>query len=39
MASTTDLLQRTITALQREFVMKDLGSLHHFLDIIAKRRP
>jgi hypothetical protein len=37
-ASTADLLQRTITALQREFAMKDLGPLHHFLGIIAERR-
>jgi hypothetical protein len=29
-ASTADLLQRTITALQREFAMKDQGPLHHF---------
>jgi hypothetical protein len=39
MASTADLLQRTIVALQREFVMKDLGPLHHFLGITAERRP
>jgi hypothetical protein len=32
------LLQRTIIALQREFVMKDLGLLHHFLGITTKRR-
>jgi hypothetical protein len=38
-ASTVDLLQRTIVALQREFAMKDLGPLHHFLDITAERRP
>jgi hypothetical protein len=37
--STTDLLQRMIVALQREFMMKDLGPLHHFLGIIAERRP
>jgi hypothetical protein len=37
--STTDLLHRTIVALQREFAMKDLGPLHHFLDITAERRP
>jgi hypothetical protein len=28
-ASTTDLLLRTIIALEREFAMKDLGPLHH----------
>ena len=38
-ASTDDLLQRTILALQREFAMKDLGPLHHFLSITAERRP
>jgi hypothetical protein len=38
-ASTADLLQRTIVALQREFTMKDLGPLHHFLGITAERRP
>ena len=37
-ASTANLLQRTIVALQREFTMKDLGPLHHFLSITAKRR-
>jgi len=30
-ASSTGLLQRTITSLQSEFAMKDLGKLHHFL--------
>jgi hypothetical protein len=38
-ASTVDLLQRTIVALQLEFAMTDLGTLHHFLGITAKRRP
>jgi hypothetical protein len=37
-ASTTDLLQRTIVALQWEFAMKDIGPLHHFLGITAERR-
>jgi hypothetical protein len=37
--STTDLLQRTIVALQREFAMKDLRPLHHFLGITAERQP
>jgi hypothetical protein len=32
-ASNTELLQRTISASQWEFSMKDLGQLHHFLDI------
>jgi hypothetical protein len=34
--STTDLLQRKIVALQREFAIKDLGPLH-FLGITAER--
>jgi hypothetical protein len=38
-ASSDALLQRTIVALQREFAMKDLRLLHHFLEITAKRRP
>jgi hypothetical protein len=37
--STADLLHRMILALQREFVMKGLGPLHHFLGITAKRWP
>jgi hypothetical protein len=36
--SSTELLRRTISALQREFIMKNLGSLHHFLDITVERR-
>jgi hypothetical protein len=39
MASTADLLQRTIGALQREFTIKGLGPLHHFLGITVERRP
>jgi hypothetical protein len=38
-ASSTELLRRIISALQREFTMKDLGPLHHFLDITVERRP
>jgi hypothetical protein len=38
-ASSTTLLRRTISALQREFTMKDLGPLHHFLGITVERRP
>jgi hypothetical protein len=38
-ASTADLLQRMIIALQREIAMKDLGPLHHFLGITAECRP
>jgi hypothetical protein len=37
-ASSTELLGRTISALQREFAMKDLGPLHHFLGITVERR-
>jgi hypothetical protein len=38
-ASSTELLHRTISALQRKFAMKDLGPLHHFLSIIVEHRP
>jgi hypothetical protein len=38
-ASSTELLRRTIFALQREFAIKDLRPLHHFLGITVKRRP
>jgi hypothetical protein len=38
-ASSTELLRRTIFAFQREFAMKDLGPLHHFLGITVERRP
>jgi hypothetical protein len=38
-AFSTELLRRTISALQREFAMKDLGPLHHFLGITDERRP
>jgi hypothetical protein len=37
-ASSTELLRRTISALQREFTMKDLGPLHHFLGITVEYR-
>jgi hypothetical protein len=33
------LLRRTISALQQEFTIKDLGPLHHFLGITVERRP
>jgi hypothetical protein len=38
-SSTANLLQRTIGALQREFTVKDLGPLPHFLGITAEHRP
>jgi hypothetical protein len=38
-ASSTELLCRTISALYREFVMKDLGPLHHFLSITVEHHP
>jgi hypothetical protein len=38
-ASSTELLRRTISALQRGFSMKDLRPLHHFLGITVERRP
>jgi hypothetical protein len=38
-ASSTELLRRTISALQREFAIKDLGPLHHLLGITVERRP
>jgi hypothetical protein len=37
--SSTELLRRTISAIQREFATKDLGPLHHFLGITVERRP
>mgnify|MGYP000891389624 CR=1 FL=1 len=37
-ASSTELLQCTITALQFEFSMKELGELHHFLGMHVQRR-
>jgi hypothetical protein len=36
--SSMELLHRTISALQREFTMKDLGPLHHFIGITVERR-
>jgi len=37
-ASSIGLLQRTITSLQSEFAMKDLGELHHFLGMHVQHR-
>ena len=36
-ASSPELLQRIISALQQEFSMKDLGELHHFLGMHVQR--
>ena len=36
-ASSTGLLRRIISALQREFAMKDLGELHYFLGMHVQR--
>jgi hypothetical protein len=38
-ASNSGLLQQTISTLQREFAMKDIGLLHHFLGVTVERRP
>ena len=38
-ASSQSLLRRIITSLQQEFAMKDLGVLHHFLEVNVKPRP
>jgi hypothetical protein len=38
-ASSTELLQQSISALQRGFSMKDLGQLHHFLGISVQHQP
>jgi hypothetical protein len=32
-ASSPEVLQRTTTALQQQFAMKDLDPLHHFLSV------
>ena len=37
MASSADLLRRTITSLQQEFSLKDLGALHQFLGMQVQR--
>jgi hypothetical protein len=38
-ASSMELLRHTISALQREFTMKSLRPLHHFLGITVECRP
>src|SRR6185312_15777403 len=37
-ASSQQLLERVISSLQREFAMKDLGQLHHFLGVTVETR-
>jgi hypothetical protein len=37
-ASSTSLLQHTISALKREFIMKDLDPLHHFLGVSVQHQ-
>jgi hypothetical protein len=37
-ASSPKLLQRTTTALQQQFAMKDLGPLHRFLGVLLEQR-
>jgi hypothetical protein len=37
--SSTELLQQTISCLQRELTMKDLRQLHHFLGISVQHQP
>jgi len=38
-ACSESLLQRIIASLQKEFAMKDLGVLHHFLGVTIEPRP
>ena len=38
-ASSQQLLERVISSLQREFAMKDIGQLHHFLGVTVETRP
>jgi hypothetical protein len=38
-ASSESLLRRITTALQQEFAMKDLGTLHHFLGVTVEPHP
>jgi hypothetical protein len=35
----SELFQHTTTALQQQFVMKDLGPLHHFLGVLVEQQP
>jgi hypothetical protein len=36
--SSVALLQQTISTLKRKFAMKDLGSLHHFLEVFVQHQ-
>jgi hypothetical protein len=36
-ASSLELLQRTTIALQQQFMMKDIGPLHHFLGVSVEQ--
>jgi hypothetical protein len=38
-ASSSEFLQRAITALQQQFMMKDFDSLHHYLGVSVEQRP
>jgi hypothetical protein len=38
-ASSQSLLRRLVDALQQEFPVKDLGVLHHFLEVTTEPRP
>ena len=38
-ASSQQLLERIISSLQQEFVMNDIGQLHHFLGVTVEPRP
>jgi hypothetical protein len=35
----SELFQHTTIALQQQFVMKDLGPLHHFLGVLVEQQP
>jgi hypothetical protein len=37
-ASSPEVIQRTTTALQQQFTMKDLSPLHHFLDVSVQQQ-
>jgi hypothetical protein len=37
--SSPEILQRTTMALRQQFTMKNIGPLHHFLDVLVEQRP